>query len=91
MNELNDLLKQLQDTLESTILVTHAGPHIYWGWAELRVYFGCEQTKLKQYTDCADFPEPAVYESASRKRWLSTDVVKWYKGYLTKQGRPRAA
>jgi len=58
-----DELKTIADKMASAILVANPGPHVFWGLDELKVYFGCESTKLCEYMRADDFPPPAVNES----------------------------
>lgn len=88
---MTDELKTIADKMASAILVANPGPHVFWGLDELKVYFGCESTKLGEYMRADDFPPPAVNESQRLRRWSPQDVIKWYKRYVQRSGRPRAA
>jgi predicted DNA-binding transcriptional regulator AlpA len=89
--EVNEELKALTNRMVSAILVTNPAPHILWGREELKVYLDCEASKLSEYVNCPDFPQPVINESQRRVRWNPQEVIKWYKSYITKLGRPRAA
>ena len=84
-------LKTLANKMVSAILVTNPAPHILWGREELKVYFDCESSKLGEYIKIQDFPEPVHRDSQRTVRWNPQDIIKWYKSYITKLGRPRAA
>lgn len=88
---MSDELKALANRMVSAILVTNPAPHILWSREELKVYFDCEASKLSTYLNSPDFPQPIINESQRTQRWNPQDIIKWYKSYIVKSGRPRAA